>query len=547
MIELMVAMMVAGIVLTGVFSFAAIQRGMASEHGRQIRAEQGLDGAMWAMGKDIEQAGLGFVRTCTELRVWDQKRERLLNPGAIQAYGALTSLVAKDELTKEPFWVLRDGLQAHWLSDGKASLVGTTKRSSAHDSAADSFDVIRGDGNFVASTGLFYVDTTDWKNGSLSSGANASLALKSVASSTGTTALGQLDSTQSQDLAAAQQIFVPGSFVLVMAKGNHDSAFRAAQQSQCILLQVTGNLGSGGDAQSWTLPISNASSFNANLTELLGMSGAKAYYKPTAKNNADGGSGDWEPGSFDSALIVPLGFLRWSRYEIDYSIAKAPYLVRSDIIGARRGDGFFSSGAVNYPRCPDKKCPMPKLRLPGLDDKIPRYAIAPMIEDMQVATGCDGYSKASVDAYVTRLNDPHSTMTIPPPDFGFDETDKGAEANLKVDEATSFDGRSSDEWLGNAAQESWAPDCVFYGTGETYSAHWGGLGFRHSPQTIRVSLVARQSGKGVASPGGATSTTKLPPLEDRGTMNAFAPGFMTQTRTERFAPPNLRWRDPAMP
>lgn len=558
MVELMVAMMVAGIVLTGIFSFASVQRGLASDHGRQVRAEQGLDGAMWSIGKDINQAGLGFARTCSELRIWDGERGRLLNPGAIQAPGAAVLNVV-DKITKDPYWVLRDGIQAHWNSASKKSLTGVKKLSSYPDSAADSFDVIRGDGNFVASTGLFHVDTSSWKDGSLRSGSDAVLTLKSVTSSSGTSAVSRLDSSSEKDLAAVQQIFVPGNFVMIMARGNGDASFRAAQQRQCVLLQITGNVSAGGNRETWTLPIADSSKFNSDLPNLLGMSGAAAYYKPTTRNGSIGGTGDWEPGVLDDAVVVPLGLLRWSRYEIDYTQAENPYLVRSDIIGVHRGDGSFSSGSVSYPSCPDKKCPAPKLRLPGLDDKIPRYAIAPMIEDMQVATGCDGYSQAAVDARKAQINDPHSTMMIPGPDAGFDELDKASSANLKVDEAKDFDGRSIDEWLGNAVGETWAPDCVFYGTGQTYAEAWnqmsfglggsesaGGVAFRHSPQVIRVSLVARQDGKGVASPGG-DRIDELKPLEDRGAIKSFVSGYLTQTRTERFSPPNLRWRDPAIP
>lgn len=559
MIELMVAMVVAGIVLTGIFSFAAVQRGIAGEHASQNRAEQGLDGAMWSMGQDLNQAGLGFVRTCSELRIWDKKGQRLLNPGAIQQSGDLNT-VALDTVTKEPYWVLRDGIQAHWHSADLTSLGGTANVSAADDSASDSFDVILGDGNFVAASGVFSVDTASWRDGSLISSETAKLDLKSVVDGTGAASLGTMNSLLPADLAAAQQMFVPGSFVMVMAKGNDDSAFRVTQQSQCVLLQVTGNLVSGGDTNAWSLPISNASDFNANLTELLGLTGASAKYAPKARNGTTGGTGDWQPGALDQAWVVPLGHLRWSRYEVDYRQAKHPVLVRSDLIGVRRSDPTYNSGTVNYSACPEKKCPAPVLRLPGGDNPPPRYAIAPMIEDLQVSTGCDGYTLASVTEQNKKINDPHSPLMIPPPETGFEETDKLSVANLVVDEAADFSGRSQDEWLGNAVNESWGPDCVYHGTGEVYAAAWSGLSyrsggspatnapaFRHSPQTIRVSLVARQERKGIASPGGAAVETMLAALEDRSALPAFAPGQMIQVRSERFSPPNLRWRDPSMP
>lgn len=559
MVELMVAMVVAGIVLTGIFSFAAVQRGIAGEHASQNRAQQGLDGAMWSMGQDLNQAGLGFVRNCSELRIWDEQGKRLLNPGAIQRSNDLDS-VALDAVTKEPFWVLRDGIQAQWHSANLSSLTGATKTSAADDSASDSFDVILGEGNFVAASGVFSVDTSSWRDGSLSASAGAVLELKSATESTGSTSLGKMNSLLPEDLAAAQQIFVPGTFVMVMAKGNNDSAFRVTQQSQCILLQVTGNLVSGGDSDTWNLPISNVSEFNANLTELLGLPGASAKYEMRAKNGIDGGTGDWQPGALNQAWVVPLGYLRWSRFEVDYQQAKQPMLVRSDIIGVRRSDPTFSSGSVIYSACPDKKCPAPVLRLPGSDDLPPRYAIAPMIEDLQVSTGCDGYTLDSVNEQNQKINDPHSPLMIPPPDPGFEETDKRAVANLMVDEATDFSGRSQDEWLGNAVDETWGPDCVYHGTGQTYASAWSVLSyrsggspannapaFRHSPQSIRVSLVARQERRGIASPGGLDAETKLAPLEDRTSLPAFAPGEMIQVRSERFSPPNLRWRDPSMP
>lgn len=558
MVELMVAMVVASVVLTGIFSFAAVQRGIAGEHHREVSAQQDLDGAMWAMGRDIEQAGLGFARSCSEIRIWDGARNRLLNPGAIQSSDLLDKTPV-DPLTKEPYWVLRDGLQAHWRSGQASSLTGSKLRSSHRSSAADSFDVILADGASAAASGVFYVDVSSWKDGSLSSSESAKLAMRSVDPSISVAeASGRLDSSKADDLSAVRQLFVPGSFVLVAAqKDDSFGAFRPQNQSQCILLQVTGNVAAGASADRWDLPIGNQSGFNASLRNLLGLASAGAKYAP--KKLDEGGTGDFEPDSYDKAVVIPLGALRWSRYEIDYSVKGQPYLVRNDLIGWRQGEATFTSDGVVYPGCTNGECPAPTLRIPGgtNDQKPPRIAIGPMIEDMQVSVGCDGYSQASVDAKATELGSVTHPHMLPGPDVGFAETDgMSSAANLRVDEAKLFDDRDSDEWLGNAVQEQWGPDCVFYGTAQAYADKWPtaramegkkGPAFRMSPQTMRVSLVARQGAKGAASPGGRAASGKLEALEDREETTAFAQGFGTQTRTERFSPRNLRWRDPSFP
>ena len=202
---------------------------------------------------------------------------------------------------------------------------------------------------------------------------------------------------------------------------------------------------------------------------------------------------DWNPNDLlGGGSVVPLGTFRWSRYEIDYSIDSNPYLVRSDIIGWEEGDDTINPG-VDYPSCPGGECRLPKLRLPTVDGEAPpAVLVGPMVEDMQVAVGCDGYTDASAAA-----------LGIPAPDVTFAE--KGGkvgaadddQANRRIDEWDQVDDRGNDEWLGNAVEEEWAPDCVFYGTGERAKAQWlasgpasesswVGPGFRMSPQVIRV-------------------------------------------------------------
>lgn len=554
MVELMVALVVSAIVITGVMAFSSIQRGIASEQARQSKSTRDLDGSMWSLSQDINRAGLGFARSCSELRIWDGARNRLLNPGAIQVASNLDQRVV-DPDTGESYWVLRDGIQAHWRSSGSTSLWGSGKKSSSSGSAADSLDIVLGDANFISATGLFELDGATWTSGELQSGKSAALRLKSVESQTGSAASGKLDSSNSGDLAAAQQLFVPGTFVMLMSKGQGDQAFRPHRQSQCVLLQITGSLTQGADGREWKLPISNKSKFNANLKELMGLPGVSTGYQPRkAKPGGTGGTGDWIPGALSQAMVVPLGYLRWSRYEIDYAKKGAPYLVRTDIIGIKEGKKNFSAGGVSYPSCSGNKCPGAQLRIPGKGDKPPRFAIAPMIEDMQVAVGCDGYSQASVDKRNASIADRHDPRVMWGPDSGFDETLHLPVANLRVDEASNLDDRSQDEWLGNADGETWAPDCVYYGTAESYKDRWaqlssqngksttGGPAFRMSPQVIRVSLVSRLTGKSSAS-----KSDDLIPLEDRVAMTSFVPGYPVQIHTEKFAPNSLRWRDPAVP
>ncbi|MBP7291108.1 MAG: prepilin-type N-terminal cleavage/methylation domain-containing protein, partial [Nannocystaceae bacterium] len=134
LVELMVALVVSGIVMLGIFAFSSVQRTNASAHERNVMMQQALEGAMWSIGQDVRQAGLGFTRTCTELRVWDAATSQLVNPGA-----GLPADAVVDPVTGERYWVLRDGLQGHWRPGGAGDAAG----------AADSFDVIAGEAHHL--------------------------------------------------------------------------------------------------------------------------------------------------------------------------------------------------------------------------------------------------------------------------------------------------------------------------------------------------------------------------------------------------------------
>src|SRR5690606_15496956 len=114
----------------------------------------------------------------------------------------------------------------------------------------------------------------------------------------------------------------------------------------------------------------------------------------------------------EGSSIIPLGRLRWSRYEIDYTTPTMPYLVRYDIIGYRPGIDPGNLGGVDYPHCIAGECPAPQLHLPGSGNPPAAVAIGPLIEDMQVAVGCDGYTIAGAAIPLPPL---------PPPEPGFEE------------------------------------------------------------------------------------------------------------------------------
>ena len=546
LIELMVAILVSSIVLMGVFAFATIQKDTANLQRRQITLQQSLEGSMHSMGADIRMAGLGFGRQCSEVRVYSVDEGRLINPGAMHVSDL--SNVFTDAITTEPYWVLRDGIQAHWRSGsefGANTMPGNEATSASPTSAADSFDVFRGELNMAGGSGMFQV--TSRPN---NTGGNAVITFQSS---------NLLDNTNNVSLQAVRQMFPPGSFVLVVPTTAIE-AYLTETQSQCALLQVTDEVeaAGGGGTTSWTLPVADDSGFNANLEDLLGVGNTPAVPSDANQGAVEGKNGarwgaDWD--DLDNAerlMLVPLGRARWSRYEIDYTEQTRPMLVRSDIIGWREGDPTVATTDA-YPGCPGNVCRMPKLYLPSNNNQPPRVAIGPMIEDMQVAVGCDGWGPDNPGV---------QSGTFPFPDPGFEELGPASgplanQANRKVDDRAEDDDRANDEWLGNADSESWGPDCVYWGTGERNAVEWAssgpgfeteaGPGFRMSPQVIRVTLLAKPD----TMAGGPDAEidafyTELVAIEDRPTMESAVGNREYRTLTERFSIRNSHWRDPAI-
>lgn len=523
LIELMVAMIVSGIVILGIYAFSTIQQSTANLHERNVRVQQALEGAMWSIAQDVRSAGLGFARGCSELRIYDPDTGTLINPGGSNGGPALAR---QDAVTGEPYWVLRDGLQAHWNSSVADTIHGTASSSATLDSAADSFDVILAEPTYINSFGVFIMETA--------------LTPADTAVTVRTSTL--MDNTL--HLAQFQQLFPPGSFIVVgrtsVASVN---PFRAEGHGQCLLLQITSDaVADPNDPQLWRLPIDPAiSGFNAGLGVMLNDNNGS----PTCPAES-AGCDDWDPAGADNiasaTAVVPLGRLRWSRYEIDYTIERLPYLVRYDIIGHQGDNDPTDLGTVDYPHCLAGRCTAAQLHLPGGNVPPTAVAIGPMIEDMQVAVGCDGYTAAGAAASVTE---------IPPPDVNYAEVGPSADPlgpNLTVDENAVGDLRERDEWLGNAVDEAWAPDCVWYGTAEYDNAAWIAVEgeqnppppFRMSPQSVRITLVA--SGENVEEAGGL-STDSLLAVEDRPLMDSVVGSRQRFTLTERFSPKNLRWRD----
>jgi prepilin-type N-terminal cleavage/methylation domain-containing protein len=542
LIELMVAILVSAIVLMGVFAFATIQKDTANLQQRQVQLAQALEGSMHSIGSDLRMAGLGFGRSCSEVRVWSQAEGKLINPGGMS--GANLANVYVDGVTGEPYWVLRDGVQAHWRSGpevGANSMAGLVATSASPSSAADSFDVFRGEHNMVPGSGIFRIQTMPG-----ASGGNAVIEFESS---------NLLDNGNSMQLEAVRQMFAPGSFVLVVPV-TAALSYVSEDHSQCALVQVTGEVQGGAGNTSWTLPIGDNSQFNANLTELLNDGALvptpddATLAAVTSKNGTRFGA-DWDPATAPRFELIPLGRARWSRYEIDYTVESRPMLVRSDIIGWRQGDPV-ANVADNYPGCTGNMCRMPTLYLPSPQVQPPRVAIGPMIEDMQVAVGCDGWSPES-QAVLDGL--------VPPPDLGFEERGPASgpfanTANRKIDERHNEDDRGNDEWIGNA-NENWAPDCVSWGTGERNALEWAtsgppsesqvAPGFRTSPQVVRVTLLAKPDT--VASGGDSTTDpffNQLVAIEDRPTMDSVVGRREYRTLTERFTIRNAHWRDPAL-
>ncbi|KIG13949.1 hypothetical protein DB30_07365 [Enhygromyxa salina] len=543
LIELMVAILVSSIVLMGVFAFASIQKDTASLQRRQIVLQQALEGSMYSLGTDIRMAGLGFGRQCSEVRIWSPVHNKLINPGG--ASGDNIADVYTDEITTEPYWVLRDGVQAHWRSGpdvGANDMAGLEVTSASPSSAADSIDIFRGELNLAAGSGLFQIQALP--------GSTASDAVLTFESSN------LLDNGDGLQLAAVRQMFAPGSFVLVVPVSG-TQAYVSETQSQCALVQITGEVEAGGaGSTSWELPISSDSPFNTNLEVLLGLGGLATPddADPGSVGNKNGSpfGADWDPENFDRLDLIPLGRARWSRYEIDYTVETRPMLVRSDILGWREGDPTV--GVINdYPGCTGGACRMPRLYLPSDNVQPPRVAIGPMIEDMQVAVGCDGWAPDS---------QPVIANLVPPPDVGFEEQGPASgplanAANRKIDDRAEDGDRGNDEWLGNASAEAWGPDCVSWGTAERNAAEWaaGGPGFesqsapgfRMSPQVVRVTLLAKPD----TMAGGADAVTdafynELVAIEDRPTMDSVVGSREYRTLTERFRVRNTHWRDPAL-
>jgi hypothetical protein len=253
-------------------------------------------------------------------------------------------------------------------------------------------------------------------------------------------------------------------------------------------------------------------------------------------------------------MIVPLGRLRWSRYEIDFTAPTVPYLVRTDLIGfnANTDPTSTASVGVGVPGCPTgANCPLAQLHIPGIGTggdvaNLPRIAVGPMIEDLQVAVGCDGWSATSTQVTDGLVRAPDNFST----DFGERGESMAGPTNTRVDEW--LNDRGNDEWLGNAVNEQWAPDCVYYGTGEFRAPTWEasgppseqriGPGFRMSPQTVRVTIAGKSSQ--LSTFDGAP--TVLFPIEDRPEVDSTVPGREYYTVSETFTPPNLRWRNPSM-
>lgn len=534
LIELMVAILVSGIVMMGVFAFATIQKDTANMQRRQVVIQQALEGSMHSMGSDVRMAGLGFGRSCSEVRIWSAADNRLINPGAVP--GGQIGDVYVDAITEKPYWVLRDGLQAHWDSSGETNIAGTLGTSAAAKSAADSFDVFRGELNVAPGSGLFEVALMP-----SSSGGDAVLQFESS---------DLLDNGDNAQLLAVRQMFPPGSFVLVAPVVNIESYVPEAQ-AQCALVQITGEVEAGAGSTTWELPIGDSSQFNQNLEVLLGLDAENTPANvvpndatPSAVESLNGNQwgADWDPANFSRVELIPLGRARWSRYEIDYTVPTNPMLVRSDIIGWREGDPIVATGN-DYPGCTGGACRMPTLYLPSPDIQPPRVAIGPLIEDMQVSVGCDGWSP---DAQ------PVVDGLIPPPEIGYEEKGPGIgpfanQANRKVDERDEDDDRGNDEWLGNAAEETWIPDCVSWGTAERHTDEWAGTGldFRMSPQVVRVTLLAKADTM-ASGPDAAADPfyNELVAIEDRVAVDTVIGSREYRTLSERFRVHNSRWRDP---
>lgn len=518
LIELMVAMVVSAIVVLGVYAFSSIQSSTASMHERNVRVQQALEGAMWTMAKDVRMAGLGHSRVCSELRIFDVNTNQVINPGAT----LLPSAAVTDAVTGSAYWVLRDGLQAHWNSGIGTTFDGNLARSASPTSVADAFDVVLADSAYVGTYGVFRLEVLPADAGGVM------LAFRTS---------DMLDNTNAQHLQQVQQLFPPGTFfALARSPGAGINPFAPENHGQCPLLQVTDDVfGDQNDPQRWWIPTDGAvSGFDAGMNELFSF--ADEFPDWNQANDA-----------VINASIIPLGRLRWSRYELDYTVPTLPYLVRYDIIGFRDGDPA-NLGNVDYPFCASGQCPAPQLHLPDSNSPPSAVAVGPMIEDMQVAVGCDGYSALAAG---------NASPPINPPDLGFEELGPavGATAgvaNHSIDENPSGSDRDRDEWIGNARSEQLAPDCVWYGTAERDPVGWTAIegtqnpppNFRMSPQSIRITLVGSAETDEAA---GGLATLEVLAVEDRPPTDSSVGIRQRFTLTEVFTPKNLRWRDPTVP
>ena len=158
LIELMIAMLASAIVLVGVMAFGGITSSTNDQFSRSVKIQQSLEGAMATLGRDIRMAGYGFKPLCDELRVYGRSANEFVNPtsGWLPNYPG-----ARDGDTGEYYWVLRDGIQAHWRSSeangGGNQMLGDPDRptSAAPQNIADSFDVAYGEPGFAGATGGF--------------------------------------------------------------------------------------------------------------------------------------------------------------------------------------------------------------------------------------------------------------------------------------------------------------------------------------------------------------------------------------------------------
>ena len=434
LIELMVAIVVSSIVILGVFAFSTIQKATVDIHTRNIKIQQSLEGAMWTIGQDVRMAGAGWTRLCSELRIWDRNRGAWINPGGVPN----PTNAQFDPVTGEAYWALRDGIQGHWKSTNDTGTTftalgndrnGWNASSAARESAADSFDVVRADSAYGAMAGAF--ETNQLFPGTIDIRLTGSAALAGANAG-----------------AEVQQIFAPGTFIAVregVDPANPDELYVPHRAKQCVVFQITDDVDVVSNT-SWTLFVQSSSDFNVAPDALLDDGSVPVEHQPM--------NDDWNPlNPAGGDMVIPLGHLRWSRYEIDYTVPSIPYLVRYELIDAHPGEEL--SGLANdYPGCEPGSgtCPLPQLHLTDMTNELPRAtAVAPVIEDMQVAVGCDGYGSGGGPANVPA---PEPGFLDPGPFSG----PNAGNPDLAINEATNQSGfrggaNSGDEWLGNARND----------------------------------------------------------------------------------------------